>query len=79
MNDQPEKAEDSDRTLNASDFEVSDISIKFGAFTVTLDCSVITLPLAFRAKELLEEHDHPSSENEEGIEIPAKEEPEARA
>lgn len=28
MNDQPEKAEDSDRTLNASDFEVKDISIK---------------------------------------------------
>lgn len=52
--DLPAKPDGRDQTLNTSDFDVSDTSIQFGSFTVSLGCSVITLPLCFKAKEQVE-------------------------
>lgn len=49
--DKPSEAENSSQTLAASDFNTSEATIQFGLFTVNLNCSVITLPMTFRAKE----------------------------
>lgn len=47
---------DSEQTLKAEDFSASEGTIQFGQFTVTLNCSVLTLPAVFQARK---EEDQP--------------------